>query len=246
MRRSRADRKTSNTGETRIRLKYTTGETRRMATDSPPLYETRTAGMKEVTRRRGYTHRPAHKTNAQCPPGQARHRSSEERQLCSDRWPSRTSGPRQPQVRPSGTRKANHGPPGVPAAASAARCPHHQPRQQRRSARRRRSWQAGPWPHSRCHRRRQQQQPRQPQPPSARRSSGCACAGGTRSPRASCRTCCRASGRCTGPSSGGTARTPWGSSPSWLRQEHQQQPPARPGCALVGPRALLRRGPATP
>lgn len=201
----------------------------------------------EVTQRRSCTHKPAHKTAAQCPPGQARRRSSEARQLCSDRWPSRTLAPRRPQARPSGTRTANHGPPGAPEAAWAARYQQQQQRQQ--SALRRREWKAAeePWPHLRSRRRQQlPQQPPPPPPPSARRSSGCAYAGGTRSRRASCRTCYTASGRCTGPSSGGTARTPWGSSPSRSQQhQHQHQQPARPR-ALVGPRALLRREPATP
>lgn len=187
---------------------------------------------------------PAHKTAAQCPPGQARHRSSEARQLCSDRWPSRTWGPRQPQARPSGTRTANHGSPGALEAAWAAHC---QQQQQQPNARRSQAWEAEaePWPHLPFRRWRLlllQLQP--PPPPFGRRSSGCACAGGRRSRRASCRTCCTASGRCTGPSSGGTAHTPWGSSPSRAQHQYQQQP-ARPR-ALVGPRALLRREPATP
>lgn len=193
----------------------------------------------EVMRRRSCTHRPGHKTDAQCPPGQARHHSSEARQLCSGRWPSRTWAPRQPRAHPSETQPANHGPPGPPEAPWAARC---QQQQRRQSARRRLEWEAEPWPRSRSRRWGSLLllPPPPPQPrPSGRRSSGCACAGGTRSPRASCRTCCTASGRCTGPSSGGTARTPWGSSPSRPRQ------PARPR-ALLEPRAPLRREPATP
>lgn len=190
--------------------------------------------MMEVTRRRSYTHKPAHRTAVQCPPGQARRRSSEARQLCPDRWLSRTCGPRRPRGRPSGTRTANDGPPGLLEAAWAAHCQQQQQEQQQNACRSR-AWEAEaePWPHLPCRRRQRLLQLLQPPPPpSARRSSGCACAGGTRSRRASCHTCCTASGRCTGPSSGGTARRPWGSSPS--RSQQRQQHPA--ACADGRPR----------